>query len=356
MDLNRISPSFDRAVAADDAITSSQISRSHSESVRKFGPLVLAALLLCALPAATFAQHRGYRGGYGGYGDELSALTCGSGSLTGAGTDACTVTLTEAAGSGGFAVTLASNSSAVAVPASVTVPAGATTAGFTATASAVTSAQTATLTASDRRNSEAFALQLNPSTTGTAALTLGSTSVAFGNVTLNTPSTQSVLLTSSGSAPLTISSAAITGTGFTMAGLTTPLTLAAGQSATLNVQFDPTAAGAETGMVTIGSNASAGGAATISLSGTGASATNGYQVSLSWEAPASGSDPVAGYKVYRATGTSGSYQLLNSSATTATDYTDSTVSSGTTYSYEIMSVDASGVQSSPSNVYTATIP
>ena len=353
MDLNRISPSFDRAVAADDAITSSQISRSYSGLARKFGPYVLAALLVSVLPAATFAQHRGYRGGYS---DEISAFTCGSGSLTGAANDACTVTLTQAAGSGGFVVTLGSSSSAVTVPASVTVPAGATTAGFTATASAVTTAQTATLTASDRRNSETYALQLNPSTTGTAALTLGSTSVAFGNVTLNTPSTQSVLLTSSGSAPLTISSAAVTGTGFTISGLTTPLTLAAGQTASLNVQFDPTAAGADTGKVTIASNASAGSTATISLSGTGASAASGYQVSLSWDAPGSSSDPVSGYKVYRATGSSGSYQLLNSSAVTSTDYTDSTVASGTTYSYEIMSVDASGVQSSPSNVYTATIP
>lgn len=199
-------------------------------------------------------------------------------------------------------------------------------------------------------------LQLKPGTTGAAgapALTLGSTSVAFGSVSLNTPATQSVLVTSSGSAPLTISGAAVTGTGFSMSGMTTPTTLAAGQAATLNVQFDPTAAGADSGTLTLTTNA---GSSTIGLSGTGASAANGYQVSLSWQAPGSSSDPVAGYKVYRATGSSGSYQLLTSSATTATDYTDSTVTSGTTYTYEVMSVDSSGTQSSPSNVYSATIP
>jgi fibronectin type 3 domain-containing protein len=80
-----------------------------------------------------------------------------------------------------------------------------------------------------------------------------------------------------------------------------------------------------------------------------------YEVELTWEAPASSSDPVAGYHVYRATG-SGSYALLNSSIDAPTTYTDTTVQAGATYNYEVRSVDASGVESVPSNVYTATIP
>lgn len=156
MDLNRISPSFDRVAAADDAMICRPSSTSYSitERRRKGVRALMLVIFVALCAAASFAQHRGYRGGSGSYGDELSALTCGSGSLTGAGTDACTVTLTEAAGSGGFVVTLASSTGSVTVPASVTVAAGATTAGFTATASAVSSAQTATLTASDRRNSK----------------------------------------------------------------------------------------------------------------------------------------------------------------------------------------------------------
>jgi len=91
----------------------------------------------------------------------------------------------------------------------------------------------------------------------------------------------------------------------------------------------------------------------ISLSGTGVASAS-YQVELSWDAPASSSDPVTGYHIYRATGT-GSYGLVNSiNATTA--WTDSTVQAGITYNYEVKSVDASGVESSPSNVYTAVIP
>jgi fibronectin type 3 domain-containing protein len=39
-----------------------------------------------------------------------------------------------------------------------------------------------------------------------------------------------------------------------------------------------------------------------------------------------------------------------------TTFTDTTVASGSSYNYEVTSVDASGVESAPSNVYTAAIP
>ena len=68
---------------------------------------------------------------------------------------------------------------------------------------------------------------------------------------------------------MTINSATLTGTGFTMSGATFPVTLNPTQSVTLNVQFDPTAAGAVTGQLTIQSNSSTNGTAVIGLSGTG---------------------------------------------------------------------------------------
>jgi hypothetical protein len=185
-------------------------------------------------------------------------------------------------------------------------------------------------------------------------LTLGSTSVAFGSVSLNTPSTQTVKLTSSGTASLTISAATIKGTGFTMSGVTAPVTLTPGQSATIDLQFDPTAAGADTGAVTISSNSSSGATSTIALSGTGTSSV-AYAVDLNWSAPASGSVAVTGYNIYRAA-SGGAYQALNASVNSATSYTDKTVKAGTSYTYEVMSVDASGTQSTPSNVFSATIP
>jgi fibronectin type 3 domain-containing protein len=120
------------------------------------------------------------------------------------------------------------------------------------------------------------------------------------------------------------------------------------------VQFDPTTAGAATGQLTIANNSSTNSMAVITLSGTGTAAS--YAVNLSWEAPTSSADPVAGYNVYRAPSSTTTYALLNSSPETESSYVDSTVVSGQTYDYIAESVDASGVESIPSNVFTVTIP
>jgi len=281
----------------------------------------------------------------------LTSLSCTSGSMTGAGTDGCTVTLSAAAASGGFAVNLASNNSAVAVPASVTVAAGATSSSFTATVSSVSSAQTVTLTASAGGVAETFALQLG---TAVATLSVNATTIAFGNVNLNSPATQTLILTSTGSAAVTVSAAAVTGSGFTVSGGPFPISLKTNQTATLSVQFDPTVAGAATGQLTITSNSSTGSSAGVSLSGTGAAVS--YVVNLSWSAPASSPDPVAGYNVYRSPSGVSLFQQLNTPVVTQTTYADTGVQDGQTYDYIVESVDASGVTSSPSNVAAVPIP
>jgi hypothetical protein len=176
--------------------------------------------------------------------------------------------------------------------------------------------------------------------------------VAFGDVTVNTAVTQSVILTSTGAVAVTVNAPAITGTGFTLAGGTRAITLNPGQTATLNVQFDPSAAGTATGQLTITSNSSTNGTVVLGLSGTGES----YAVDLSWDAPSSSTDPVAGYNVYRALSGTTAYQQLNSSADTQVAFVDSTVQAGLTYDYMIESVDASGVKSVASNIAAVTIP
>ena len=280
----------------------------------------------------------------------LSGLSCATNSFSGSGSDACTVTLTAAAGSGGLAVSLSSTNNAVTVPGSVIVPAGSSSIGFTAAVSAVTTAQTAAVTASAGGVTKSYAINLG---TAAPALSLSTSSVPFGNVNLNSPATQQVTLTSSGTAPLIISAGSATGAGFTISGISYPLTLNPGQAATLSIQFDPTSAGAATGTVTLTSNASPS-KATITLSGTGG--TSSYEVELTWSAPTSSTDPVAGYNVYRAAGSGSSYQLLNSSVNPDTAYTDSTVQNGTSYTYYVESVDANGNQSTPSNTFSASIP
>ncbi len=281
----------------------------------------------------------------------LSGLSCTKGSITGAGSDACTVTLTAAAGAGGLAVSLASNNAAVTVPASVIVPAGSTNVAFTATVAAVTSAETATLTASAGGGTETFALQLSAVA---PTLSLSASSLSFGDVVVNTPATQSVTLTSSGTASVTVSAATVTGTGFSMSGASFPLTLNLNQNATLEIEFDPTTAGAASGQLTIISDSLTNPIAVVSLSGTGEAAS--YEVQLTWNAPTNSSDPVVGYEIYRANSGNSSYQLLNSAVDVLTAYTDSTVVSGASYTYYVESVDASGNASAPSNTYTVNIP
>ena len=185
-------------------------------------------------------------------------------------------------------------------------------------------------------------------------LSVNATTIAFGNVNLNSPATQTLILTSTGSAAVTVSAATVTGSGFTVSGVTFPITLNPNQTATLSVQFDPTVAGAVTGQLTITSNSSTGSSAVVSLTGTGAAAS--HQVSLSWNAPTNSADPVAGYNVYRALSGNSSYTQLNSTAMTQTTYTDTNVTNGQTYDYIVESVDASGIQSVPSNTAVVSIP
>jgi hypothetical protein len=160
-------------------------------------------------------------------------------------------------------------------------------------------------------------------------------------------------LTSSGTTPVTVNSGTITGAGFTILGGGFPVTIDPTQTLVLQLQFKPTTAGALTGQLTISSNSTTGSTAAVALSGTGT--TVSHEVDLSWNAPTSSPDPVAGYNIYRSTG-GGSLVLVNSSPDSSISYVDNTVISGTTYSYTVKSVDFSGIESDASNQTTVTIP
>jgi hypothetical protein len=239
------------------------------------------------------------------------------------------------------------------VPASVTVASGSASVGFSATIAAVSSAQTATITATAGTVSKTFAIQL---AAAVPTLTINAASIAFGDVTLNTPATQSLTLTSSGTAPVLVSSITISGAGFSLGSSTLPLTLNPKQTSTLSVQFDPTTAKTDTGTLTITSNSSSKPTATVALTGIGEAAT-AYSVDLTWAAPSSSPDPVAKYNIYRTPSGSSSYQLMGTVSNTQLAYTDSSsVDSGQTYDYIVESVDSSGNESVPSNMASVTIP
>ena len=277
----------------------------------------------------------------------ITGLKCNLSSVSAAATDSCSVTLNAAATTGGLSVNLSSNDSAVILPATVTVPANSTSVSFNASVSAFSAAQSATLTASATGSSSSFALQLVP---GGPILSFNSTGISFGTTALNTPVTQDLVLTASGNLPLSVTSAVLSGAGFTIPGATFPFTLNPGQTATLHLQFDPKTVGAAAGQLTINSNSVTNSGAAISMNGTAVV----YEVQLNWNAPNSAS--ITGYKVLRSTGGSSTYQLLNSSAVPDTSYTDTTVQSGDVYDYIVESVDSSGSASSPSNTTTVAVP
>lgn len=188
----------------------------------------------------------------------------------------------------------------------------------------------------------------------TPGLLASATSLSFGDVNVGSSGSASLTLMSSGSAPVTINGVTATGTGFSVSGASFPLTLSPGQTITLDVVFSPTTAGAASGALAINSNSATNAMQSVSLSGTGEAVQ--HEVDVSWNAPSSSPVAVVGYHVYRATGSSTTYALLTSSVETATTYTDDTVQSSTTYSYYVTSVDATGVESSPSNVTTVSVP
>jgi hypothetical protein len=169
-----------------------------------------------------------------------------------------------------------------------------------------------------------FTLQLNAAI---LALSINATSLAFGDVVVNTSSTQSVTLTSTGTVPVTINGATLTGAGFTLLGAGFPATLNPSQATTLNVEFDPTAVGTATGQLTITSNSSTNGTAVIGLSGTGTAAV---AVAVT---PTSVSTTVGATQQFAAsvTGTSNTAVTWTASGTGCSGATCGTISSSGLY-------------------------
>ena len=281
----------------------------------------------------------------------VEALSCASASFTGLGTDLCTVKLAAAAGKGGLTVGLGSSNEMAAVPPSVRVPAGAKSAVFKANISAVFKEQTAILMATDGKSAKTFTVKLNA---GRSVLELDASSLAFGGVALNSPSTQSIRLTSTGRDALIIDSVKLTERQFAVSGAKFPMTLDPGKSAMLDVEFDPATTGAASGALAIASNSVTGSPIVVRLSGIGDKI--GYVVTLSWESPRESGVPIAGYRVYRAIRGSSAYRLLNPAVNVETSYVDETVRSDSEYEYFIETVDSSGVSSAPSKVLAIAVP
>jgi hypothetical protein len=183
------------------------------------------------------------------------------------------------------------------------------------------------------------------------------TSLSFGTVTVGNSSSQTVNVTAR-VASVTISQANVSGDGFRVAAPTLPMTLMAGQSASLVVEFTPSTPGSFTGSVSLVSTAG-NSPPTIAVTGIGEvelpptpPPPPPLSIALGWDASTSGD--VVGYYVYRGTQSGGPYERIVPVPVTTTTYNDSTVTPGTYY-YVVTAVDGHGVESAYSNQAKATL-
>lgn len=180
-------------------------------------------------------------------------------------------------------------------------------------------------------------------------LAVNPTQVNFGDVTLGSSLSQSGNLMATGSS-VTVSSASWNGSGFTLSGISFPLTISAGQSVPFSVTFAPQSIGNISGGVSFLSNAS-NSTAIESWSGVGAQLSQ-HKVDLNWNAS---SGTVQGYYIYRGGQSGGPYAKL-SQLLASTAYTDAAVASGQTYYYVVTALGTNAVESSYSNETVASIP
>jgi hypothetical protein len=95
---------------------------------------------------------------------------------------------------------------------------------------------------------------------------------SFGSVVVGGANSQTMTISNAGTATVTIGSAAVSGAGFSVSGLTTPLTLGGGGSANFTVSFQPSAAGPASGTIALEASGSSS-AVAVNLAGTGMAAS-----------------------------------------------------------------------------------
>lgn len=193
--------------------------------------------------------------------------------------------------------------------------------------------------------------QTPPPGPSTGQLSVSPATMSFGNVAVGSNAVQTATLSAS-TADVTVSSAGWNGSGYSVSGITFPVTVPSGQSLKYTVTFAPPAAGSAPGSISFVSDASDS-PLTETLTGSGTQATSSHTVALSWDASTSS---VAGYNIYRGSQAGGPYSKLNSTPMAGTSYTDNAVASGATYYYVATSVDSNSAESAYSNQATAQIP
>jgi hypothetical protein len=179
-------------------------------------------------------------------------------------------------------------------------------------------------------------------------LSASTVTLDFGSVLVDSTDSLGVTLTNTGNENAVIGGVVVTGSGFTASGVDANTTVPPGQTAALNVTFTPSARGSIAGKLTITSNA---GNLSIKLVGNGGQLSS-RSVALKWDPSTS---DIIGYYVYRML-LDGTFAKINNAPVVLTEFTDTRIQSGQTYTYVVTAVDADNVESDYSEPATATIP
>jgi hypothetical protein len=200
-------------------------------------------------------------------------------------------------------------------------------------------------------NNPTLSIPLGGTGTAPGQLAVSPSTINFGNVVVGTTQSQAATLTAS-SGPVTVSSATVSQSEFSLTGIPLPVTIPTGYSLSFSVVFAPQTSGAASGNVTFASNAS-NSPTTESVSGSGTTPPQ-HSVALNWNP--SGSPNVVGYNIYRGTVSGGPYTQINPNLDVTTSDTDTNVQGGQTYYYVVTAVDSSGGESAYSNQVITVIP
>ena len=176
-------------------------------------------------------------------------------------------------------------------------------------------------------------------------------SISFPNTRLGSGSSVPATLTNRFPSSIILYKLQISGSAFSLPGLTLPITIPGGRAVNYTGVFAPITAGNTKGSFVFNDNSPTLGV-TVPLSGMGVTVLQ-HSVALSWKASTS---QVVGYNVYRSLQTKGPYTLLNSGRITGTAYTDLNVQGGATYYYVATAVNAQGLESAYSSQTVATVP
>lgn len=117
-----------------------------------------------------------------------------------------------------------------------------------------------------KTSSQTTLIQISGTGAAPATLTAASASLSFGSVQTGKSQTLTETLTNTGGSSVTVTQAPLIGSGYSVTGLTLPLTLSANQSANFSVVFAPQSSGNASGNLSIISNVST---LAIPLSGSG---------------------------------------------------------------------------------------